>query len=90
MDAQMNRRMALNSFLGSAIAKEYIKEVSTFSEGTASEIEAFLSKRVREDNVSELNFLVGRKAGLDWVLNVLKNFQEELEESISPVAGVKH
>lgn len=79
----MQRKLALKSLLESSGYKLFLKELELHLECVINKVEKHQSECVKLDVLSELNYDLGKKAGLKIVLSILESFKEELENKSS-------
>lgn len=79
----MQRKLALKSLLESSGIKLFNEELQLHIDCVINKVDKHQSECVNLETLSELNYDLGKKAGLEIVLSILRSFKEELENKSS-------
>ncbi len=78
LDETLQRKLAVNSLMGSAGLTIFKADMSEDMAYVNAEIEKVTKRYIDNKSLSLLNYNLGMKAGLEMVLNRLANFEDEL------------
>lgn len=78
VDEKMQNKMALESLVGSAGMRVFKADLNDLVLYADSEIVANKKGHITSEKLSKLNYDLGRKQGLEMVLNVLQGYEDEL------------
>lgn len=79
----MQRKLLINSFLSCSGFKVFLEELE--DRKNAVQVKIDNHERSPEDSLAGHNFRIGRKTGIQDVLDIIDGFREELEESLESV-----